>query len=334
MGYVENLSFEARKKRKEEILERYRIAETPVIQEQTTEERNDAYYTKAISETADFINEQVREKNKTVQETVDFNSNLRTTLITECFMKIFNESMDYSEDQYDSNIARSFISNYIKNEGNSAILNRMKNGSALLSEMAFLIEEVCEACSSDDCEEEDKVDIEKVIADRDKFEKKYRVTPEIKDDFFNKLNNVADVDDVSQSIQLRVGNAMSEFINNTADKKRQIDDTVEDIKSKITADTSEELKEAYQITANRRIDQINNNGYINLFGKLVTNLSESVYKNDDLKREFCENGKTNMDKVIKHVKSLYSVLEIFNTTGLEKFTADKIEEIVDSYTMN
>lgn len=327
MDYVGLLSASEKRKRKEALLERFEAAdkaELEAIQEKCkTENRKQEKKRKMVTEPAEEVEKEKTKREKEIKENAEFNSNLLNTLLTECFMNLFNRSIDYSEDQYDPNIARSFISNYIKNEGNSVVLNRMKTGSALLSEMAFLIEGTCK---SKKCKDDDEDGI-----DRDKFEKKYRVAPEVKDEFFSKLDNVIDSEDVTQSIQLRVSNAMSEFINNTAEKKRQIDDTVETIKEKINADTSDELKEAYQINANRRIDQINNTGYVNLFEKLVTNLSESVYRNDELKMKFCEDGKLNMDKVIQHVKSLYSVLEIFNTTKLETFNAEKIEEIVKSY---
>ena len=199
----------------------------------------------------------------------------------------------------------------------------MKTASSILSEMALYIEETCKKGK---CDDED--DFEAIEAEN---ERKFKIDPETKDEFFDKLDNTIDIDDVSQSIQLRVSNAMSEFINNNAQKKAEIDDTINQIKDKIEGDTSEEVKEAFQLQANRRIEQINNSGTVNLFEKMVENLANSVYTNPDANRRFCENGKINMDKVIQHVKTIYSVLEIFNTTRLETFNADKIQEIVESF---
>lgn len=331
MGYVELLNESARKQRKQELLERYKIAEDSIIEAQKPEPENRLHRrtTKSLNETAVLLENTRAEKENAARYFTESNNNLMTSLITECFMSIFNKSIDYSEDQYDPNVAKSFIYNYIKNESNTTILSRMKSSSIVLSEMAFLVEGVYESCKTKKCEdeEEDSIKHDEIV------EKKYKIEPETKDKFFEDLDNIIDLDDVTQSIQLRVSNAMSEFINHNSDKKRQIDDTIENIKEKINADTSEDVKEAYKMDANRRIDAINNSGYNNLFEKLVTNLSESTYRNDALKRLFCENGKINMDKVIQHVKSLYSVLEIFNTTGLEKFTPEKIENIVEEYTM-
>ena len=321
MGYIDWLSKDELKRRKAETLKKFDNNNHKSVVTESSEDRNARYYSKTLNETKKEINDREIQRIKENQRIADESSTLYRTLITECFMKIFNKSMDYSEDQYDANIARAFIDDYIKNEGTKYILGKMKTASSVLSEMAFYVEETCKGkCDEDDLE---AIEVEN--------ERKFKIDPETKDEFFDKLDNTIDIDDVSQSIQLRVSNAMSEFINNNAQKKAEIDDTINQIKDKIEGDTSEEVKEAFQLQANRRIEQINNSGTVNLFEKMIENLANSVYTNPDANRRFCENGKINMDKVIQHVKTIYSVLEIFNTTRLETFNADKIQEIVESF---
>lgn len=320
MGYIDWLNEETRHKRREEVLSKFNEP-TPVKEQVTAEDRRNKYYN-SVREEARILNEENHLKHiKESKEIAESYNAVYSVLITECFMELFNRSIDNSYDEYDPNVARAFISNYVQEHGPTYILGKMKDTSSMLSEMAFYVEE---ACKSDD--EECGEDIE------ERNEKKYKIDPGKKDDFLKNLKNTIDIDDVAQTIQLRVSNAMSEFINSNAEKKAEIDDTIEKIKEKIKPDTSEELKEAYQTNANREIERINNS-QINLFEKFVDNLSKSVYVNEDAKRAFCENGKINMPKIIQHVKSLYSVLEIFNTTKLEIFTPDKIQEIVESYNM-
>ncbi len=322
MGYIECLSREERERRKKEILSKFDNKIEPIQEQKTSADRNNDYYNDERRAIYDSINENAMNQAKKNKEIANSYNEMYGTLLTECFMELYNRSLDYSEDQYDANVARAFIADYIQNEGVKCVLGRMKSASALLSEMAFYVEEACKHKKDNDDDTDDE-----------HIERKFKIEPEKKDEFFKNIKNTIDIDDVSQSIQLRVSNAMSDFINNNAEKKAEINDTISQIKDKITADTSEELKEAYQANANRRIAQINNSGTVNLFERLVENLSKSVYTNQDANRAFCENGKINMDKIIRHVKSLYSVLEIFNTTKLEIFTPNKIQEIVESYCM-
>lgn len=326
MGYTEYLKAGERKKLQSEMLARFDngVESANIKPQKTTEDRANDYDKTTLNETANMLSERETQLIREAAETEKNYDNFINTLITECFMEIFDRSLDYSREEYDTNIARAFISNYIKQEGSINILNKMKNASLMLSEMASLIEETCKGPSCDkECDEKEA----------GRRERCFKIEPEKKNEFLSNLKNTVDIDDVSQSIQLRVANAMSSFINDTSAKKAKIDETIEQIKDKVTSDTPDEIKESYQMMANRKIEEINNSGYISLFEKLVENLSESAYKNDDMKRVYCENGKINFDKVIQHVKTLYTVLEIFNTTKLETFNEDKIEEIVSSYAM-
>lgn len=320
MGYIDYLKVTDRRNLQSEMLSRFDNAESlsnPVMAP-TAADKETEYTVHALAETAEMRNDNYIKAMEESAKRQEASSTFINTLITEAFMELFNRSLDYAVEEYDPNMARAYISNYIKNEGASTILRRMKNGPAILSEMASIIEETCK---KSDCSEDEHA------------EDAFKIEPETKNEFLGNLKNLIDIDDVTQSIQLRVADAMSSFINDTSSKKAKIDETIDQIKEKITPETSDELKEAYKMTANQKIEEINNSGYTNLFGKLFENLSESAYKNDELKRAYCENGKLNFDKVVQHVKTLYTVLEMFNTTKLESFTAEKIEEIASSYSL-
>lgn len=322
MGYTEYLKPGDRKKKQAEMLARFENADQlshPEITK-TAAERDAEYAQSCLSEITTMLNDS---HTKRINESAQVQENYErfvNTLITEAFMSIFNRSMDYAESEYDPNIARAYISNYIKTEGAATVLRKMKTNSAILSDMENVIEETCKksGCPEDDAEHSEDA---------------FKIEPETKNEFLGNLKNLIDIDDVSQSIQLRVADAMSSFINKTSEKKAKVDETIDQITKKVNPNASDEVKEAYKMTANSRIEEINNSGYTNLFGKLFENLSESAYKNDDMRRVYCENGKLNFDKVVQHVKTVYTVLEMFNTTKLENFTPEKIEEIVSSYSL-
>ena len=328
MGYMDYLKASDRNAIRDRILENF---ETPTVSKSIVnkEDKENRHTKNVLNETAEWLDKSVYGAIQEKNDNIAHNENLKTALLTECFYKIYEESKDTSVYEYDDNLAKTYISRYISENGASSILNKMKSSSVLLSELAYYVEK---ACNSSKCKEETEDEYDAIKA-RDEYIKKYDITPENKDKFFEDLDNSEDVKDVAQSIQLRVSSAMSEFINDNTRKKNEIDNTIEDIKSKITADTTEDMKESLQMRATRRINAIKESGDMNLFGKLVNELCTSIYKNNDLKKSFCEDNKINMTKVIAHVKTLYTVLEVFNTTKVANFGVKGIQEIVESYKM-
>ena len=323
--YNDYLTPAAKKAIREDILHRF---DEPAVQETYAEKCAREYKAnnQVLNETVDYTRETIQNKALREQNIAEYNEEFKKALIFECFYNLYKMSKDYADCEYDDSVAETYIHNYINQEGSRKLLKHMHSGSVMLSEMAMLIEDTCEYCydgeNDTDKDDEDKVDL-----------KKFEMSTAKKDKFFEDLGNVADAEDVSQSIVLRVSNAMSEFIADNNAKKEQINNALEDVKNKVTADTPEDVKESFQLVATQQINRIYETSYTNLFGKLVEELCSSIYKNDELRRTFCTENKLNMGKVIAHTKTLYTVLEMFNTAKIETFNECSIKELVESYHM-
>lgn len=317
MGFTDFLSAAAINARKQELLKKFEDANAITETKKPAVDRNTEYEIRTLNETAVALDDMKATRIAESKQYADSVARTRTILLTEAFMVLYNKSRDSMDENYDENLARGYISNFIKDEDPRLLLTKMKHSSMILSELAKCVE----GASCDDCSEKEEI----------AREKKLKIDPTTKDKFFEDLNNVIDMEDVGDTIKLRVSDAMADFITSNTAKKAKIEDAIEQVKDKVNSDTTEEVKEAYKMAANRRIDRINKTSRVNMFEKLVQNLSESAYRNQDIRHHFCENGQLNFDKVITHVKTMYTVLEMFNTLGLKNFTADYVSGILESY---
>lgn len=266
--------------------------------------------------TRDAINARQQRINETAKKT----NLIRSTALLECFMRIWSKSAseEIVNNEMAINIAKGIINAQIQNEGAVMMLHNMKTKSIAMNEMANSIETLIEKCDkSDECDDEKK-------------DKLLTVDPTSKSEFFDDIDNAADIEDITDSIKSRVSNAVSNFVNATAANKAAIEDVINDIKDKTAEAKDDEIKEAYQARANAAISRINHRD-TNLFGRIANNLAESALTNDQLKSVLVENGQINFGKVMVWTESVYTVMEMFNTTKMINFTPDKLAEITKSY---
>lgn len=325
MGYIDILPASKRKARTQEILDTIEKANQPKTESTagSCEDRAANYYKRVLNEAATIraeVYNNTQAKAKAVNENMH---GLRMALLTECFMKLYNESVSQEIGDRYNGVARSYIEKFIESENPIRLIHKMKSGSIMLSEMAQCIEETVKS-SCDNCDPDDDDDFEK----RDKL---LKIDPTTKDRFFDNLNKIVDIEDVADSIKLRVSDAMSSFINTNVSNKSEIEDVINKIKDKASdPNISQGVKEAYEMRANAEISKINHRDK-NLVGVLVQNLAEGAMVNPVLNETFTEAGKINFDKILEWVESAYTVLEMLNTAKITRFTPEKIGDIVESF---
>lgn len=241
-----------------------------------------------------------------------FNENVKTALLSECLYKIYNEAFGLSiSNDGDESIKRAFVNNYIKENGVNDLLGRFKYTSNLLSEMSLLVNKYSRS-----------------ILEKAEKEKDYSIDPEIKDQFFKDLN-IMDSGEATESIRMRVTSAVDEFIQNNINNKMDIEDTINDIKEKIALTKDESVKESYDHLAKRKISSIRNRKK-SIFESMVHNLMECILKNDELKSEYMNESKIDMDKVIERTKIMYTFLETVNTLKMENVNEEYLEKVINS----
>jgi hypothetical protein len=60
-------------------------------------------------------------------------------------------------------------------------------------------------------------------------------------------------------------------------------------------------------------------------------MAESVMKNENLKKQFTEDGKVNINKVVENCEIMYTLLEMVNTTEMIRVNESYIKELINSF---
>lgn len=289
-----------------------------IKKEQLISDRKKALEQEAYMETANAIimNDITRANN--TKKYADFVVGLKESLLGECLYELFSKSVNESHDlKSEEPIMRSLIAKYIKENGVTNILHNMKTKSYILSEMYLMVEKAC-AKTLENC-------------DKNKPDS-FIMSTQIRDEFFDTLK-AADMEDISDTIAMRVSSAASEFVTANRIDKMSIEDILRDAKDKIdSAKASEKAKveESANLIAKRQITNIRNNSSKNLYHHLVEAMLKSTLKDEALKEYFTENGEVSMDKVVSYTDTMYTFLEMLNTIKLEPMTADKVKDLLAS----
>ena len=156
--------------------------------------------------------------------------------------------------------------------------------------------------------------------------------------FWDRITNSTDVDDVTNSIRLRVANAEEEFVNRNIRDKENINTIMQDTAARVQAakdtndnDYSDAVAQEESAAAKDAIYRVQHEGQRNVFGKMVINLGELAMTKEPLRKEFVlENGRLDVDKVVETVRCMYTVLETVSSLNLEKVDYKYIEETLNS----
>ena len=265
------------------------------------------------------INESVYEmqasKTKLHNDFQQFSEGVKSTLLSECLYKVFNEALGiHKESTINNNIKRSLINTFIKEQGVNTLLNQFKNSSYILHSFSTLVNESYAKILSE--------------VQKDKPET-FCIDKNMKDEFFDKLN-MEDVDDVVTSIRSRVASAMEEFIQTNINNKIDIEDTIKEAQKKIENAKSEELRESYEQLAKRQISLIKNRTAKNVFSAMVSTMSEQVLKEEVFRNEYMLDNKLNIDKIVERCEILYTFLEMVNTMKIANVNENYIKEVLDN----
>ena len=254
----------------------------------------------------------------------NFKSNVKVALLSEALGNICVGSI-YHPSNLEKSYCEALIGQYIQENGAFNIIRKMKRSdSALLRNIAEEVEEYSEEIVKDanpDDEDSQVIDKEKVA------------------DFWKEIDKANDIEDVTNTIRLRVANAEEDFLDKARADKNDIDDILQTAADNVAAakeagdkedDYAEKVEESETRIARDKIYQIQHEGKRNLFDRMVRNLSEIAMKNEDIKDTFIENGKLNVNKIVDSVRCMYTMLEMVSTLQIEKVDAAYIENTLAS----
>lgn len=217
-------------------------------------------------------------------------------------------------------LMRAMVKGYINEAGGAfALLDKMRTKTLYLSEINRIVNKYAKQVIN-----ETKLDGETEII----------IDDEVKKSFYDELN-ATEIEDVTSEIRSRVSDAMSQFISDNAAKKQEIQKIIDDntkLKEGIKKDDpyvdAEGLAEAYDVKANQKINALKNsdNTVISYF---INGVAKSTIKNPKLFTESSVNGRLDMDKVIDKAGTMYTFLEMLNTTKLEDVNEEYLKKVIN-----
>lgn len=277
---------------------------------------DDSIDTMRYSAEAQSIMESVGAVTETKNRYLSFAETVRNSLVTEAIYNLYKKSVDVQlrESNTETSIMRAIVCEYVNEHGYDTILERMKTASTAMSEMYNLITETAT----------------KILEGADKSNPEtFTITPEMRDEFFKQLD-YNDSEAIADAINSRVSDAVDDFVTANTKDHEDITAALQQAQEKIDSAPSEdeELRESYQMSAKRKINEIRN-APKSVFHAMVSSLSESVMRNPESHAEFMLEGHFNMDKIVNRTKLMYGFMETLNTSRLQKIDESFISDIVE-----
>ena len=289
-------------------------------------------YNRAVNEHAMYLNEYANRKYIDTNKRVAFLQKAKESLLTECMMKIYTESLK-GMDKRDKMIARNLITRFVQENGAENLIMNFRTKNILLSEVSRICkkyyDKILESCDKK-CECGDN----NISA-----EKEYSIAPEIRDNFYSDLEDLNTVDAASE-IKQRVGEGLEDFINSNSAAQLEYQDTIkatqeaiDDVNGDKTKD--EATKEAYiqeaTFEAKRKINQLRRDKPKNVFTLMVEALTTKALVDESYKKQYINESKVNMDKIVEDATLIYTMLEMVNTTEMvyvdEQFIINYLENL-------
>lgn len=247
-----------------------------------------------------------------------FRKDVTDSFVTEAILCINNSCLNkYTlEDEYNNQLARQLVTNFVQEEGSQNLLNRFKRTSYLLSEVAYV------------CEQHINLVLEK--ADK-KNPDTMKIDNEDKKSFYNRLDTI-DSDKSISAIRNRVMDATQDFIDSNTLDKMKIKDILQDTKEKIEKSrekkNAKQLQESYAYSSKRDIQEIRNNKTKNVFEAMVYILAESSMINESANEIYVKNSALDMDKIVEHCEIMYNFLTTIDTTKMKNVDESYIKTML------
>lgn len=221
-------------------------------------------------------------------------------------------------------IARNAVESYVKENGAMNIVKNMNGKSLFLTEAAKLIDST----------------IESVLEDTDPDnEDTYAIDPAKEKEFYDDLED-SDVDDITNTIRMRVVDAEEKMATDNIKDKIDMDEIMRDAADRInavktsnmegdTTDDSAELQQQEAVSMSKyRMNKVSNNRPRTVLEQMVRTNSKKVLADPELSKAYMESGQINYDKLIESTTAIYTVMETLNSLKLEEFGRESLKKMI------
>lgn len=249
------------------------------------------------------------------QRYISFSESLTAVLLGEALYHIMEHSVsdELLNKQGSTTVMRAMVSDFV-NEDAPVIMRRMGH-SAILSDIYSAVNSTKK----------------KILESVDKNDpSSYSIAPDIKDEFFQKLDDM-DTESITAAIRERVAGEVNEFIDANRNDHEQIVHILQMTKDKLEEKEKapEEVKESYTNMSKRAIAKVRMRKK-SIFEGMVSAMCESVMKHDELKEEFTEGSKLNVEKIVDRVQLMYTFLEAVNSLKLYPIDETYMRDLIES----
>ena len=290
---------------------------------------------KVISEEVDYnaIWNKLTSLDEQTTDLMDFRHKLTEAFVTEGLTVFIDNCVapHLIRETYNQKLVRQLTSNFVKEEGATKLLNKMKKTSNLMSEMAYIIETTVQSI----VEKADSTNTET-----------FKIDKEDKDKFYDKLSKLDNTEQAIDRISARVQSEVNDFVNDNVAEKAQLAQSLEKTKMKVKnakekasekansvkqQEDAAKLEHAYIEMGKDRAMEIRESRVKNVFECMVYNLSKAAMINESAARTFIEDSRLNMDKIVEHCEVLYTFVTALDSTKLinadETYVRNMLEDM-------
>ena len=299
-----------------------------ILEESTRIENEKINAQKSLEEAQQAKYDDLRYTRKKVQEAFcEYKRFVKNTCLEYALAGLMEGALSETElDERDKNMVVGFVKGFVNEQGGATTILSKAAGRT------FVIDSIKEAV-----EEES----EEIIAKADpKNPATFVIDKEDLEKMMNKLDNNDDYNEVKATVALRVVGAEDSFVNNSIQRKEELEDIVTNAEEKIDNvekddDMSDKTKEAIkqEITRemNKKLTKLDETPRSAIFDEMVRRLSNSSIKTSRKNFIIEESGRIDIDRVVKTVKIMYSLMEALSTSKLivvdEQFINDTLESL-------
>lgn len=308
-----------------------------ILEYQAAKEAKSAYYERkerlsAISEAEDkaAIWSKLSSRNIGDYSFIDFKKKVTDAYVVEALTILVDNCMSpvLIREEYHQKLVRQLVTNFVNEEGSARLLNKFRNTSYIMSEMAYAIDTSIQSI------------LEKAKQDDSKS---FKLEKEDKEKFYAKLEKV-DVDAAVDKITDRVRTQQQEFVNNNMEEKaalsaalsktqKKVEDNKDKLAEKANSEKAKEsaakIEESYIALGKRRATDIRNSRSKNIFECMVYNLSKAAMVNESAGQVFIENSKLNMDKIVEHCETLCTFITTLDSLKIINVDEAYIENMLN-----
>jgi len=258
----------------------------------------------------------------------DYKTNVKRALLTEALKRIYVGSIKGPTPD-EIAIGEALVGQYVAERDVSEMIHNFSNTS-LLENLGKLINKHYKIMTED--------------ADMDNPDSMV-ITKDNLDDFYEELDDTEDMEDITNTIRLRVSNAEEEFVNKIEADKQNLKTIMQDTADRVQSskegldndyeeepveDIPEEIRQEAVMDAKRKVYALQSR-HQTVFERMAKKLSESVMVDTDMREQFLgENGRLDMFKVIESTRCMYTLLEMVATLKIERVDEKYIEESINS----